>query len=124
MIFYNVEDSDAMISCLLQMVQKFVKLRLLFPIIGLCSVALIVLLNKYRMIIPHLYSDYKCSSDYNYNYKYILTWTPDTPNVKLMGWSYPHLDGFQKAGCPEYRCYLTNNRSYLGMRTVNERIDT
>ena len=117
MIFYNVEDSDAMISCLLQMVQKFVKLRLLFPVIVLCSVALIVLLNKYRMIIPHIYSDYKFSSDYNYNYnyKYILTWTPDTPNVKLMGWSYPQLDGFRTAGCPEYRCYLTNNRSYLGM---------
>ena len=111
MIFYNVEDSDAMISCLLQMVQKFVKLRLLFSIIGLCSVSLLFLLNRHRRIIPHLSSDYKHSSDY----KYILTWTPDTQNIKLMGWSYPYLDGFQKAGCPEYRCYLTNNRSYLGI---------
>ena len=55
-------------------------------------------------------SPYKDPGDY----KYILTWTPDTENVKLMGWSYPHLDGFQKAGCAEYRCHLTNNRSYLG----------
>ena len=100
-----------MISPLLQMVHKFVKLRLLIPIIAFCSVALIFLFNKHRMTIPHLKSD----NEYNSDYKYILTWTPDTPNVKLMGWSYPQLDGFRKAGCPEYRCYLTNNRSYLGM---------
>ena len=64
-------------------------------------------------MIPHLYSDDKDLSDY----KYILTWTPDTPNVKLMGWSYPDLDGFKEAGCAEYRCHLTNNRSYLGKLT-------
>ena len=60
--------------------------------------------------------DSKENSDDNSksDYQYILTWTPDTENVKLMGWSYPHLDGFQKAGCAEYRCHLTNNRSYLG----------
>ena len=108
---YYADDTGVMISPLLQMVHKFVKLRLLIPIIALCSVALIFLFNKHRMTIPHLKSD----NEYNSDYKYILTWTPDTPNVKLMGWSYPQLDGFRTAGCPEYRCYLTNNRSYLGM---------
>ena len=48
------------------------------------------------------------------DYKYILAWTPDTPNVKLLGWSYPELDGFKTAGCPESRCFMTHNRSYLG----------
>ena len=33
------------------------------------------------------------------DYKYILAWTPDFPNVKLLGWSYPEVDGFQQAGC-------------------------
>ena len=98
------------VSYLLQMVPRFAKLRLSLPIIVLCSLALIFLLKRPRMIIPDPYSDDKDLSDY----KYILTWTPDTPNVKLMGWSYPELDGFQHAGCAEYRCHLTNNRSYLG----------
>ena len=93
---------------------QFVKLRPLVPIIGLFSLSLIFLLTRPRMTTiprqPHSCSDDKDKSDY----KYILTWTPDTENVKLMGWSYPHLDGFQKAGCAEYRCHLTNNRSYLG----------
>ena len=48
------------------------------------------------------------------DYKYILAWTPDFPNVKLLGWSFPEVDGFQQAGCPEFRCFMTNNRSYLG----------
>ena len=65
------------------------------------------------MIIQYVESDDNHSPDFN-KYKYILTWTPDSGNVKLKGWSYPDLDGFKKAGCPEYRCYLTNNRSYLG----------
>ena len=117
----------------------FLKLRLLFLIIGLCSLALIFLFNRPR--IPdksnnqennsdiknesdcEKKSDTKNESDYTDNsnsiknvsdYKYILTWTPDTPNVKLMGWSYPDLEGFQQAGCAESRCYLTNNRSYFG----------
>ena len=93
---------------------QFVKLRPLVPIIVLFSLSLIFLLTRPRMTTiprqPHSCSDDKDKSDY----KYILTWTPDTPNVKLMGWSFPELDGFKKAGCAEYRCYLTNNRSYLG----------
>ena len=92
----------------LQMVQTVLKLRKFCPIIGLCSVALILLSN--RSIIQNLYSDY----EYNSEYKHILTWTPDSGNVKLMGWSYPDLNGFKQAGCPEYRCFLTNNRSHLG----------
>ena len=101
------------------MVAKFVKLRLLFSIIGLCSVALIFVLNRARMSTPLLYSGDKDQSDY----KYILTWTPDTPNVKLMGWSYPDLDGFQTAGCAEHRCHLTNDRSYLGrLKRLTSRI--
>ena len=50
--------------------------------------------------------------------KYILIWTPDSDNVRLLGWSYPELDGFKNAGCPEHRCFLTNNKSYLGSRLV------
>ena len=119
----------------------FLKLRLLFLIIGFCFLALIFLFNRPRMVIPdkssnhennsdmknesdcEKKSDTKNESDYTDNsdsiknasdYKYILTWTPDTPNVRLMGWSYPHLEGFQQAGCAESRCYLTNNRSYFG----------
>ena len=92
---------------------QFVKLRPLVPIIGLFSLSLIFLLTRPRMSIPH--QPHSCSDDKDKSeYKYILTWTPDTPNVKLMGWSYPDLDGFQKAGCAEYRCFLTNNRSYPG----------
>ena len=97
------------------MVQIFIKLELFCLITG--SFLLIFLPNRYRMIIEHVESDDKNkdlrSPDFN-KYKHILTWTPDSGNVKLKGWSYPQLDGFQKAGCPEYRCYLTNNRSYLG----------
>ena len=128
----------------------FLKLRLLFLIIGLCFVALVFLFNRPKMVKSSNYennsdvtnerdcekksdmkneSDYKDNSDMknhgdmkdntdniknNSDYKYILTWTPDTPNVRLMGWSYPDLEGFQQAGCAESRCYLTNNRSYFG----------
>ena len=93
------------------MVHIFVKLELFCLITG--SFVLIFLSNRYRKIIRHNESDDKNSPDFN-KYKHILTWTPDSGNVKLKGWSYPELDGFKKAGCPEYRCYLTNNRSYLG----------
>ena len=83
------------------MVQIFVKLQLFCLII--CTLALIFFSNRHRTIIPLFDSDGKSDKDY----KYILTWTPDTENVKLMGWSYPDLEGFQKAGCAEYRCHLT-----------------
>ena len=111
------------VSCVFQMVRTIVKLRIFVSIIavgiGLCS----LILNRSSLIIQKDESDSedkrdsKESSDSNYpsDYKYILSWTPDTENVKLMGWSYPALDGFQKAGCAEYRCHLTNNRSYLGI---------
>ena len=91
-----------------QMVKIFVKLQLFCLII--CTLALIFLSNKHRTIIPLFDSDDKSGKVY----KYILTWTPDSGNVKLKGWSYPDLDGFEKAGCPEFRCYLTKNRTYLG----------
>ena len=99
-------------SCLFQMVQIFVRLQL-FSLIT-CTLALIFLSNRHRTIIPLFDSDGKSGKDY----KYILTWTPDSGNVKLMGWSYPDLDGFKKAGCPEFRCYLTNNRTYLGTEVL------
>ena len=95
-----------------QMVKIFVKLQLFCLII--CTLALIFLSNRHRTIIPLFDSDGKSGKDY----KYILTWTPDSGNVKLMGWSYPDLDGFEKAGCPEFRCYLTNNRTYLGTEVL------
>ena len=50
------------------------------------------------------------------DFKFILTWT-ETPGPKSIpnhGWGYPGLDGFKAAGCEEFRCYLTNNRSVLG----------
>ena len=51
------------------------------------------------------------------DFKYILTWTntPGLKNTPLHGWAYPGLHGFKAAGCEEFRCYLTNNRSYLGI---------
>ena len=56
------------------------------------------------------------SSELPSDFKYILTWTktPGLKNIPLHGWAYPGLHGFQEAGCKEFRCYLTNNRSYLG----------
>ena len=48
------------------------------------------------------------------DFKYILTWTKPPKNIPLHGWAYPGLHGFQEAGCEEFRCYLTNNRSFLG----------
>ena len=48
------------------------------------------------------------------DFKFILTWTETPKNIPLHGWDFPGLDGFQAAGCEESRCFLTNNRSYLG----------
>ena len=50
------------------------------------------------------------------DFKYILTWTETVgpKNIPLHGWAYPGFDGFKDAGCEEHRCYLTNNRSFLG----------
>ena len=76
----------------------------------LIILALIFLSNIQRIIKPLLDSD----DIGRKNYKYILIWTPEKDYEKLMGWNHPELDGFKKAGCPEYRCYLTNNRSFLG----------
>ena len=88
------------------MSRQIVKLRMIGAFLSISSLAMVLLSNRSWM-----FREKERWSDF----KYILTWTPDTQNVKLMGWSYPQLDGFEQAGCPEYRCYLTNNRSYLGM---------
>lgn len=98
------------------MVQSLVKLR--FFCLLICGVALIFFSNRQRMMIPSGESDDRNTKDY----KYILTWTPDSGNVKLKGWSYPDLEGFKQAGCAEYRCYLTDNRSYLGRFAIQSAV--
>ena len=58
------------------------------------------------------------------DFQYILTWT-ETPGIKNIphhGWAHPGLYGFQAAGCEESRCYLTNNRSLLGILEMLEMI--
>ena len=76
----------------------------------LILLALIFLTYRHRMIIPLVDNDDKRSQDF----KHILIWTPEKDFEKLMGWTYPNLDGFEKAGCPEFTCYLTKNKTYLG----------
>ena len=76
----------------------------------LILLALIFLTYRHRMIIPLVDNDDKRSQDF----KHILIWTPEKDFEKLMGWTYPNLDGFEKAGCPEFTCYLTKNITYLG----------
>ena len=89
---------------------QMAKFRILVLILGILVSCLIWFTIKPVRVTRYVRAKDSEDSDY----KYILAWTPDTPNVKLLGWSYPELDGFNKAGCREARCFMTNNRSHLG----------
>ena len=81
------------------MFQRFWQLTLRVScLLTICSVILIFKLQK-----PFGFIQKPSSISNESDIKYILAWTADTGNVKLFGWSYPELNGFQQAGCPEHR---------------------
>ena len=51
-------------------------------------------------------------------YKYILTWSEAYGDLTY-GWSFGS-DKFFSEGCPEFRCFLTSRRNFLGPNSIHK----